>query len=74
MHDRVRKLIVECTQPSIDGVGNWTDTEKLVNLVVKECAGLLLREALGNHDKGSETYNLLIQEANWMADYFGVKQ
>ncbi len=37
MNDRIRQLIVECTQPSIDGFGNWTDTEKLVNLVVKDC-------------------------------------
>lgn len=46
---------------------------KFAELIVQECANLLVKEAKSSHDEGSETYDTLIRESNWMKRYFGVE-
>ena len=53
-----------------DGV----DLEKFAELIVKECAGLLEKEAESSHDEGTDTYNILLKESNWMKRHFGVEE
>ena len=53
-----------------DGV----DLEKFAELIVRECAGLLEKEAESSHDEGTDTYNILLKESNWMKRYFGVEE
>lgn len=48
--------------------------EKFAHLIVQECANLLVKEAKSSHDEGSETYDTLIRESNWMKRYFGVTE
>lgn len=48
------------------------DWREFAELIVRECAGLLDKEAESNHDKNTPTYNLLRQESKWMKTYFGV--
>jgi len=38
MNTRINELLVKCTQPSIDGIGNWVDQDKLIKLIIAECA------------------------------------
>ena len=52
-------------------IGNF-DWREFAELIVRECAGLLDKEAESNHDKNTPTYNLLRQESKWMKTYFGV--
>ena len=46
--------------------------QKLCELIVRECADLLKKEAESSHDEGTETYNLLLKESKWMKKHFGV--
>jgi hypothetical protein len=48
--------------------------EKFAELIVKECTGLLEKEAESSHDEGTDTYNLLLNESKWMKRYFGVEE
>ena len=48
--------------------------EKFAELIVKECAGLLEKEAESSHDEGTDTYNILLKESNWMKRHFGVEE
>ena len=50
------------------------DEVKFAHLIVQECANLLVKEAKSSHDEGSETYDTLIRESNWMKRYFGVTE
>ena len=43
-------------------------------LVIRECAGLLKKEAESNWDEGTESYNTLIRESKWMKQYFGIEK
>ena len=47
---------------------------KFAELIVRECAGLLEKEAESGHDEGTDTYNLLLKESKWMKRYFGVEE
>jgi hypothetical protein len=49
------------------------DWREFAELIVKECAGLLEKEAESSHDEGTDTYNLLLNESKWIKRYFGVK-
>lgn len=55
-----------------DSADEWITLQKFAELIVRECAGLLDKEAESNHDKNTPTYNLLRQESKWMKTYFGV--
>ena len=48
--------------------------EKFAELIVRECAGLLEKEAESSHDEGTDTYNILLKESNWMKRHFGVEE
>ena len=47
---------------------------KFAELIVRECAGLLEKEAESSHDEGTDTYNILLKESNWMKRHFGVEE
>ena len=47
---------------------------KFAELIVRECADLLKKEAESSHDEGTETYNLLLKESKWMKKHFGVEE
>lgn len=42
MNERIREILTQCQQESIDGpeYPHWTDFEKFAELIVKECAEL----------------------------------
>ena len=48
-------------------------SEKFAELIVRECAGLLEKEAESNYDEATEPYNLLLKESEWMKQHFGIK-
>lgn len=60
-----------CIMVSFTSNGD-SEVKKFAELIVRECAGLLDKEAESNHDKNTPTYNLLRQESKWMKTYFGV--
>ena len=47
--------------------------QEFAELIVEECARLLINEAERNHDEDSMTYMTLIEEANWFRIYFGIE-
>ena len=47
--------------------------ERFAELIVEECAHLLINEAERNYDEDSMTYMTLIEEANWFRIYFGIE-
>lgn len=55
-------------------INEWFDVEKFAELIVRECADLLKKEAESSHDEGTETYNLLLKESKWMKKHFGVEE
>ena len=87
MNERIEKL-KESACPKIDWAARyhvelnngekekWMNEwfEKFAELIVKECAGLLEKEAESSHDEGTDTYNILLKESNWMKRHFGVEE
>jgi len=47
--------------------------KRFAELIVEECARLLINEAECNYDEDSMTYMTLIEEANWFRIYFGIE-
>lgn len=43
MNDRIKKLLVQCTHPSLDGefATSYVDQEKFAELIVRECLDIL---------------------------------
>ena len=70
MNERIRELFLQADFPKVD---IEAEAERFAELIVRECAGLLLKEAESSHDEGSPSYNVLLQESNWMKRYFGVE-
>lgn len=84
MNERIREL----DQQAVDYANNVCDAngiykgkeyltvvkEKFAELIVRECADLLKKEAESSHDEGTETYNLLLKESKWMKKHFGVEE
>ena len=69
------KLYSEPPMRQVTGVSmSFESVEKFAHLIVQECANLLVKEAKSSHDEGSETYDTLIRESNWMKRYFGVTE
>lgn len=87
MNEQIQKLAIEAKLSPALLLRHWgnvdalTDSErkgleqleKFAELIVRKCAGLLEKEAESNHDEGTETFNLLLKEANWMKQHFGVE-
>ena len=78
MNERIRELAVEAGYKPLPGFDFANSLEevflkKFAHLIVQECANLLVKEAKSSHDEGSETYDTLIRESNWMKHYFGVE-
>ena len=87
MNERIEKL-KESACPKIDWAARyhvelnngekekWMNEwfEKFAELIVAECAGLLEKEAESSHDEGTDTYNILLKESNWMKRHFGVEE
>ena len=82
MKEQIKNLTIQARKHADSLLGKglpdmvWQDeyNKKLVELIVKECANLLVKEAKSSHDEGSETYDTLIRESNWMKRYFGVTE
>lgn len=55
-------------------VGTEETFSKFAEAVVRECAGLLEKEAESSHDEGTDSYNLLLRESKCMKRYFGVEE
>ena len=76
MNERFKTLWFEAAE-SKNGDSWEEQTEfmkKFAELIVKECAGLLEKEAESSHDEGTDTYNILLKESNWMKRHFGVEE
>ena len=82
MNKRIKELAVEAGWHDDKQFATWNkiqqwqdfDKEKFAELIVVECAGLLEKEAESSHDEGTDTYNILLKESNWMKRYFGVEE
>ena len=73
MNERILKLSKQAgLQPYYDAQEG--QIEKFAELIVRECADLLKKEAESSHDEGTETYNLLLKESKWMKKHFGVEE
>ena len=64
--------VVDPTIVSVHKQKVW-DRYLFAELIVSECAGLLEKEAESSHDEGTDTYNILLKESNWMKRHFGVE-
>jgi len=78
MNNKIQELSEQAEKYADDnfrGEPTWSEAfeSKFAELIVLECAGLLKKEAESGHDKGTDTYNLLLRESNWMKRYFGVE-
>ena len=80
MNERIRELALQAMtyvthNPKANKLnsGDMFD-EKFAELIIRECAGLLQKEAESSHDEGSPSYNVLLQESNWMKRHFGVEE
>lgn len=78
MNERIKELAEQAHEEVIRKTPSFLVTkemyeEKFAELIVQECANLLVKEAKSSHDEGSETYDTLIRESNWMKRYFGVE-
>jgi hypothetical protein len=53
MNERIREILTQCQQESIDGpeYPHWTDFEKFAELIVREC--LSVSEDVANADGGN---------------------
>lgn len=77
MNERIKQLALQATEYMQHGFTTqetYFDKEKFAQLIVRECAGLLEKEAESSHDEGTDTYNVLLRESNWMKKYFGVEE
>ena len=76
MNERIKELMLKA---GFNQMGIWKIIgieqyhEKFAELIVKECATLLEKEANSSHDEGTESYNTLIKESQWIKRYFGVE-
>jgi hypothetical protein len=72
MNERIKSLLVQCTQESIDGqfANPYVDQEKFAELIVRECAEIANRQfsaATGLDDRDCLT-------AHQMKQHFGVEE
>ena len=83
MNERIKQLAEQCTVSCIDGRGvelNEIDVEKLAELIVQECADILIKpeyvmnhpEELGDYNKGWVNGRLLGIEH--IKEHFGVTE
>ena len=76
--NELKSKCIVCEQRGTTAFNNYMvdkfDTEKFAELIVAECAGLLEKEAESSHDEGTDTYNILLKESNWMKRHFGVEE
>lgn len=78
MNKRIQELLEQAGYkplPGFDFANSLEEQfmEKFAGLIVSKCAGLLEKEAKSSHDEGTESYNALIRESEWIKRYFGVE-
>ena len=58
MNERIRQLLAQCQQESIDGpeYPHWTDQAKFAELIVRECLGIYDKIENGNRHLGTDRY------------------
>jgi hypothetical protein len=81
MNDPLYKLAGAALDKSVPYTWTTLDYDQIHKLlechgqmIVKECAAILIKEATENCDEGTETHYALIHEARWMKRYFGVEE
>ena len=80
MNERIKELAELARQHAESKIYlvGWNYNEqynqKFAELIVNECAELLKKEAESSHDEGTESYNALIRESQWIKRYFGIDQ
>lgn len=79
MNERVKELMEQAGYkplPGFDFANSLQEDfmEKFAELIVRECSGLLEKEAESSHDEGTDTYNILLKESNWIKRHFGVEE
>ena len=69
MNQRIKELLAQCTQESIDGpfANPYVDQEKFAKLIVRECAGIYDKIDNGNLHMGTDNYLEALQK------HFGVE-
>ena len=68
MNERIRQLLAQCQQESIDGpeYPHWTDLEKFAKLIVRDCLGIYDKIENGNQHLGTDNY------PNAVSSHFGL--
>ena len=76
MNERIREILIQCQQESIDGpeYPHWTDFEKFAEMIVKECAGVIapMGDWCGGH--GEPSMPSTMECAKRLKQHFGVKE
>ena len=69
MNERIREILTQCQQESIDGpeCPHWTDFEKFAELIVRECANAIINDSRLNDVRSAA--NGCVRTIN---EYFGV--
>jgi hypothetical protein len=68
MNERIKELLAQCTQESIDGqfANPYVDQEKFAELIVRECADFV------SNDRQNDDYGVFV--ANRIKQHFGVEE
>lgn len=68
MNERIREILTQCQQESIDGpeYPHWTDFEKFAELIVRECAKKVNEDTTPDSGYTYEPWKLL--------EHFGVEE
>lgn len=74
MNERIKELVKKAgfSDDFIDDPELASAQQKFAKLIVRECSGLLVKEAVTNHDVGDQVYNQLMIEADWLKKHFGI--
>jgi hypothetical protein len=68
MNERIKELLAQCAQESIDGsfANRYVNQEKFAELIVQECADFV------SNDRQNDDYGVFI--ANRIKQHFGVEE
>ena len=73
MNERIREILTQCQQESIEGpeYPRWTDFEKFAELIIRECAESLWTEECYNSDLALEEFE---KNSKKIKEHFGVEE
>jgi hypothetical protein len=72
MNERIREILTQCQQESIDGpeYPHWTDFEKFAELIVREC----IRVPYDMWDKAELNADVAVKIEHRIKEHFGVEE